>query len=176
MPEPTLLHDLAALLRSRGVRPVVSPDRVAPSTVYDTTYRTAILACAFELHTKVDLSNAKRIQTARLKLLQFVAIRPWLVAVLREWSAARNTQLGMSSSQRARRGFLGDTMYDRLIDYLVAQEILSQTRTHLIIGTRGDVLQHIFSAVTKDNLFTAERSALMEMATIRITNDMLEGW
>jgi hypothetical protein len=177
MAETYLFRELAELLRSGAAKPIVSPDRVAPSTIYDSTYRIAILACAFQMHAKPDVLNTPRVHTTKLKLLQFVAIRPWLAPAVAEWAqAGGDTQLSMLATQRGRRGFLGDTMYDRTVEYLVARQILVQTRNHLSLGPRGETLKDISTAVEKDSLFVSEREALAKMTGIRITNEMLEGW
>jgi len=75
---------LAAMLEASGARPEVTPERLAPSTVYDLEYRVRIIAMAFQIHAAPDkYSTMPRVQGRRLKLLQFVAIRPWLVSVIR---------------------------------------------------------------------------------------------
>ena len=137
----------------------------------------AVLACAFDLYSKPDALRRPRIQSARLKLLQFVAIRPWLLPVLRHWGAARaDMQQSMLADQMARRGFIGDTVFDRVVEYLVARQILSKGNSYISLGGNGESFRQIPSVVKRENLFSSERNALAEMEEIRITNSMLEGW
>src|SRR4051812_27206986 len=85
------LGRLAELLATSGALPDITPERAAPSTEYDLLYRTVIVASAFQLHAKADqYSTRPRLQSRRLKLLQFVAIRPWLIDMLRNWSKKRD--------------------------------------------------------------------------------------
>src|SRR6202049_295348 len=101
-------------------QPVVAPERLAPSAIYDLQYRMAVTASTFEMHSKPHGMNQRRIHAARLKLLQFVASRPRLLAVLRNWSKAQHdAQLSISTSQRLRRGFLGDQMHEDVVTFLV---------------------------------------------------------
>jgi hypothetical protein len=176
MPDPNVLRDLAEVLRSGSVQPIVSPDRVAPSTVYDIEYRTAVTACAFDLHARLDSSGTRRIQAIRLKLLQFLAIRPWLIPVLQRWANTQaDPQLSVIASQE-RRGFLGDTVHDHVVEYLVARQILAKSTSHLSLGTNGAILEKLSRALTSTGLFENERAALTEMKDIKVTNTMLEGW
>ena len=92
---------LADLLEGGNALPLVATSAPA-STIYDVQYRVVVNACAFELHGRPDTLNRKRIATNKLKLLQFVAIRPWLVPVIREWSASRGTAAVVHSSIPAR--------------------------------------------------------------------------
>lgn len=176
MPESDLFRGLAEVLRSGDAQPIVMPERVAPSTIYDMGYRICIIACAFDTHAKMDLSGTRRIQAIRLKLLQFVAMRPWLISVLREWAVTEaDPQLSVLTSQN-RRGFLGDAVHDHVVDYLVARQIFTQSSSHLSLGTNGGTLERIPAALAAEGLFGNERAALAQMKEIRITNKMLEGW
>src|SRR6202521_3111514 len=105
------LERLAALLATSGAQPDITAERLAPSTVYDLEYRVLIVAMAFQIHAASDkYSSRPRIQSRRLKLLQFIAMRPWLVSVIREWSVSRNNaQRSLDSEEGLRRGFISDT-------------------------------------------------------------------
>jgi hypothetical protein len=171
------LHTLAELLRGGGAQPLFSPERLAPSTIYDLQYRLAITACAFELHAKSDLVNTRRIRAATLKLLQFVAIRPWLVPVLQEWAASqRHPQFSLLASQRLRRGFVGDVTYEAVIAFLVARRVLVRVGSHLVSGQNVDALTPFYTAAVEHSLFAAERRVLQKLVDVKITNSMLEGW
>ncbi len=101
---------------------MIYPERVAPSAVYDLNYRISVIALGFDFHAKSESSGNRRIRTALLKLLQFVAVRPWLIPMLMDWKRAEaEPQLSMLTSQKERRGFLTDLMHDNVIEYLVAR-------------------------------------------------------
>lgn len=177
MAETGPLHTLAELLRGSGAQPLFSPERLAPSTLYDLQYRLAVTACAFETHAKAYSASLRRIQGAKLKLLQFIAIRPWLVPVVREWAGSRrDPQLSLLMAQRLRRGFLGDAMHDDVIAFWAARGILTRNGAHLLSGTNVALLANLHSAMIENNLFAPEREALQQLAGVTITNAMLEGW
>ena len=48
------LERLAALLAAVGAQPDLTPERLAPSTVYDLEYRVLIVAMAFQIHAAPD--------------------------------------------------------------------------------------------------------------------------
>lgn len=87
MREPSAIETLSALLQSSHAQPRVRPERLVPSAIYDLDCRVFVIAAAFELHAKGELLTGRRIHATKLKLLQFVAIRPRLLPVIRSWSA-----------------------------------------------------------------------------------------
>jgi hypothetical protein len=177
MADPNPLQSLADLLRGTGAQPIVSPERPAPSTIYDLQYRLMVNACAFEIHAKKDLTLTRRLQAAKLKLLQFIAIRPWLLPVVRQWSASQSQpQLSVIFSQYLRRGFLGDKMHDDVIAFLEARDILIRVGAHLTTGHSSGALTNWYLAAVEHDLFADERLVLQEVKNIMITNRMLEGW
>src|SRR4051794_38742508 len=81
------IEKLSVLLQGSGANPVLVPSRLAPSAIYDLDYRTATVALVFENFAKsFGTAGHRRIGAARLKLLQFIVLRPWLLPVIREWS------------------------------------------------------------------------------------------
>jgi hypothetical protein len=167
------LSTLAELLR--GVRPIVDIERMAPSTIYDLQYRIAVTACAFEIHAS-EIGSQRRIHAGKLKLFQFMAIRPWLVPVLTEWAASeRDTQPWLALSQRLRRGFVGDQTFDRVIDFLAARDVVRLIGVHVISGSNVAVLARSYSATIEQDIFASERSVLLKLKDIRVTNQMVEG-
>jgi hypothetical protein len=172
------LQRLAALLEASGAKPDLTPERLAPSTVYDLDYRVFIVAIAFQIHAAPDkFSSRPRIQSRRLKLLQFVAIRPWLVPVIREWSLSRRSaQRSLDSEEGLRRGFISDTLHDDVVDFLVAAGALRREELFVISGTNSSVVPALYSESLGHSLFESEFAALLELQKIVITNDMLEGW
>ncbi len=177
MTNATALRTLVGLLQSGRAQPLVNPDRLAPSAVYDLHYRMFIIASAFELHAKPYVLGQRRINAARLKLLQFVAIRPWLVPVIRQWSETQGyAQQSILSPQQLRRGFLGDEMHDNVVTFLVARGVFVRMDAHLASGLNTDLLKRLYSAGIENRLFSMGVRALRELIDIKISNDMLEGW
>jgi hypothetical protein len=68
----TAIDKLADLLHDHA-KPVVRPQRLAPSPIYDLDYRMTIIALAISIHGKTEADGSLRIESARLKLVQFVA-------------------------------------------------------------------------------------------------------
>ena len=172
------LERLSALLAASGAQPDITPERLAPSTVYDLEYRVLIVAMSFQLHAASDkYSNRPRIQSRRLKLLQFIAMRPWLVSVIREWSLSRhNAQRSLDSEEGLRRGFISDTMHDDVLDFLVAAGALRREETFVVSGMNSSLISDLYSEALGRSLFDAELTALRQLKAIVITNEMLEGW
>lgn len=169
------LATIGALLAGTPAKPVGSAAAGAPSTLYDLQYRVVVNALAFGLHSK-EWVGGRRIRRAELKLLQFVAIRPWLLPVLRRWSqSAKNQQSALEYSQRLRRAFLGDTMQDAVVDLLVAHHTLAHSKAHLTVGSKYSMLEVWCTAAKKTSWFKAEREALEAIRGVKITNRMLEG-
>lgn len=174
MPERPAIQTLSELLQSGEATPMVRTDRLVPSAIYDLQYRTFVIAAAFEIHAKPNPPSGRRIHATRLKLLQFVAMRPWLLPVIEAWSSGDDEETSFSA-QDLRRGFLGDKMYDDVVAFLVARRALGWMGTHLMAGPHIDLMAGLYASGTNAQLFTAERNALAELAKMKITNGMLEG-
>jgi hypothetical protein len=173
---PTESQILSELLAGTSAAPYVHPERIAPSTVYDLQYRMFVVAACLRVSGKVE-GAFRKISANKLRLLQFVAMRPWLLDVVREWSASRkDRQRSLRSSQSLRRGFLSDRMHDNLIDYLVATGCLFKQKGQIAEPISSIILSDLFDKSEQDGLFTTETDAIRELNEIVITNDMLEGW
>jgi hypothetical protein len=171
------LDTLVTLLQSGRAQPRVEPSRLAPSTIYDLHYRMAVIASTFEIHAVPYLLGQRRIAASRLKLLQFVAIRPWLVPVIRKWSETQGyAQQSTLSPQQLRRGFLGDETHDAVVAFLVARGVLHRIHAHLGSSANSDLLTRLYSTALENTLFSTSLQALRDLTDIRITNSMLEGW
>jgi hypothetical protein len=169
---------LATLLAASGAQPVITSERLAPSTLYDLEYRVLVVTAAFQLHAATDrFSSRPRIQSRRLKLLQFAAMRPWLVPVIRNWSLIRHSAEPLIDGEEGlRRGFINDTMHEKVLDFLVAAGALRREEIYVIPGVKPSVISDLYSAAEQNSLFRAELAALNELKSISITNEMLEGW
>ena len=172
------IEKLAGLLDAAGAQPDITPERLAPSTVYDLEYRVLIVAMAFSIHAAPDrYSDRPRIQSRRLKLLQFVAMRPWLVSVIREWSLSRrDSQRSLTSEKGLRRGFISDTMHDDVVNFLVGAGALRREEQYVVPGTNVSLMSDLYSEAAERTLFDAERTALVHLKSTVVTNEMLEGW
>jgi hypothetical protein len=171
------IHTLTGLLRGANVEPVLVPERIAPSAIYDLQYRITVNACVFLALAESYQGSGTRIRAAKQKLVQFVAIRPWLLPVVRQWSTAqKNPQLATRMSQRLRRGYLGDVMHDSVVEFLVAAGVLEYAGPFLSLGVNGHRLTQWSESAISANLFANERTSIEEFKTVKITNDMLEGW
>jgi hypothetical protein len=148
---------------------------LVPSAIYDLDYRVFVIAAAFELHAKPAPPVARRIHATKLKLLQFIAIRPRLVSVIKAWSLAKDDEERSFSAQDLRRGFLGDRMFESVIAFLVARGALEWMGTHLAAGANSELLSNIYMAAVNVGLFETERRALEELAGVKVTVRMLEG-
>jgi hypothetical protein len=173
MPERAAIETLSALLQSSQAQPRVRTERLVPSAIYDLDYRIFVIAAAFELHAKEAPPIRRRIHATKLKLLQFIAIRPRLMSFIRSWSAAGDDET--FAAYDLRRGFLGDRMYDAVVAFLVARGALEWMGTHLAAGSNAELLANIYTAAVSADLFVSERRTLEELAHVRVTVRMLEG-
>lgn len=175
MPELSAIEKLSELLQAGHAKPRVRTDRLVPSAIYDLDYRVFVIAAAFELHAKPAPPIARRIHATKLKLLQFIAIRPWLIPVIKNWSLAKDDKEPSFSTQDLRRGFLGDQTFDSIVAFLVARGALEWMGRYLAAGPNSGLLTTIYMAATNGGLFEAERQALGELAGVKVTLHMLEG-
>jgi|GEM_PF-2238197 len=172
------IEKLAGLLEGSTATPVMVPSRLAPSAIYDVEYRTAVIALLFERFAKpFGIAGHRRISAAKLKLLQFVTFRPWLLPAIREWSKGPDQgSLELTYSMRIRRGFLSDTAHEDVIDLLAACGIFVRAKNHLVTGERAGELAKIAASVQEKKLFDSELQLISKLEEIPLTNGMLEGW
>ncbi len=175
MPEPSAIEKLSALLQSSQARPRLHTERVVPSAIYDLDYRVFVIAAAFEIHAKEAPRIGRRIRATKLQLLQFIAIRPRLLDVIRRWSASDDVEEDTFDAHDLRRGFLGDRMFDSVVTFLVARGALVWMNGHFAAGSNVALLSNTYQAAENAGLFASERQVLAELAGIRVTVDMLEG-
>jgi len=172
------IQKLAALLESTDAKPVIVPSRLAPSVIYDVDYRSSVVALVFKEFAKPFVSGpGRRMSGAKLKLFQFVAIRPWLLPAVREWSTASSqASLLLAYPIRVRRGFLSDTAHEDFIDFLVACGMLIRQDRFLVSGIKVDELDDIAAVATSNGLFENEINVISALGHIKLTTSMLEGW
>lgn len=168
------IQTLSELLQSAEVRPKVRAERLVPSAIYDLQYRIFVIAAVFEIHAK-PITSGNRIHATRLKLLQFVAIRPWLLPVIEDWSSSSAHEQSAFDAQELRRGFLGDNTHDCVVAFLAARHAFEWSGSHLVAGKRSDILTGLSTYTRENDLFTTEREILTVLTEVKITNYMLEG-
>lgn len=175
MPSPTSIQQLADLLQDHA-KPVIRPQRLAPSPIYDLDYRMAVIALSFATHSTKTTDAQSRIDAARLKLLQFVAQRPALLPAMKQWAASKKEpSLLLGSSQRLRRGYMGDSTYDQVVEYMIACGVFRSDGQFLVLDRNGSYVDFITGAADKEGMFVQERFVLGELLTMRVTVAMLEG-
>lgn len=173
---PTETQILSDLLAGTSAAPYANPQRIAASTFYDLQYRMFIIAACLHVNGKAE-ANFQKISAPKLRLFQFIAMRSWLLDVVREWSASRkDRQRSLQSSQSSRRGFLSDVMHDNVVDYLVASGFLFKQKAQLAAPISSGTLSKLYHQSEKDGLFGKEIQTLRQLDELVITNDMLEGW
>jgi hypothetical protein len=175
MPDRPAIQALSELLQSGHAKPKVRTERLMPAAIYDLDYRTLVIAAAFEIHAKALPPFGRRIHATKLKFLQFVAIRPWLLPVMEAWGPSEKGVEASFSAQDVRRGFLGDKMYDAVVAFLVARGALEWMGSHLAAGPHAELLTQLYAGAVGNELFAAERKALNDLTRIKVTIRMLEG-
>jgi hypothetical protein len=172
------IESLATLLQETDAKPVLVPSRLAPSAIYDLEYRTAVICLVFDAFAKAQAGSIDRkISAARLKFLQFVSIKPWLLPAIQEWSQeSEQSSLGLAYSIRIRRGFLSDTVYEDVMNFLVACRVFVRDGGQIALGAEGEEVERIIKEVQTRELFVSERETIADLGDVKITNNMLEGW
>lgn len=166
------IRELAALLAEAGARPVLRT--VAPSTLYDSDYHVAVVACAFVLHAKPTHGGKREILGAWLKLLQFVAVRPRLASDLRRWAQTRR-HADLETWQRMPRGYIADRIHDRVIVFLVAAQVFSRETDWVIAGPRVAAVDDVYQRIRSLDLLKDERRTLVDLLDVRPNRTMLAG-
>jgi hypothetical protein len=173
--ERSPVSQLAELLGGHA-KPVIRPQRLAPATTYDIDYRMAVIALTIQKHGAETDEGELRIDSARLKLFQFVAQRPNMLPAMREWARSKHASgLLRDSSQRLRRGYLCDSTHDQVVEFMMACKILRADGRNYITEKSSQYIATIAIASETENMFATERAALQELADFRVTNAMLEG-
>ena len=136
----------------------------------------AVVALTMHRHGTKTTEGALRIDVTRLKLLQFIAQRPNMVAAMREWARSKHPSgLLRDSPQRLRRGYIGDSTHDQVVEYMIACGILRAEGRYLLSRKDSTYIDEVYRAAVNDTMFESERTVLEELSHLRFTNAMLEG-
>lgn len=168
------LQELGYLLSEAGARVSISPARVAPSTLYDSQYHIAVVACALSTHGTKRGNTEAVISPALLKFLQFVSARPSLFPRILLWLEQRKHKTFESISEMP-RGYIGDRTHDRTINYLLACGVLQYEGNDLASGLNYRVLRDLREKIEERDLFSSERRVLYDLRSSRIPLVALEG-
>jgi len=173
--EHSSISQLAELLGGHA-RPVIRPQRLTPATIYDIDYRMAVVALTIHVHGVKTEEGELRIDSARLKLFQFIAQRPNMLHTMKNWVRSKHSSgLLSDSSQRLRRGYLGDSTYDQVVEYMIACKILRADGRNFISERASRYISEVTVVAEEQGMFISERAALQELTRLRVTIAMLEG-
>lgn len=166
MTEPRSISALAALLRQGGASLAASERTVGPSSLYDFSYRAYVVAAAFEALATPHLGG-RRVLAARLKFVQFLATRSWLLPVARNWEED-------SDWPRLRLAYLADRTYDAMLLYLTAARVLRVSKAHVVEDERAHHLAVWAAELEQSNLLAGERAAIATLSGAKaVTRRML---
>jgi hypothetical protein len=163
---------LVELLSEAGLRLKVATQAVPRSPLYDLDYRVCVVALAFSA-TKERSKDSRRVQDNWLKLVQFVATRPGILPAVKEW--VRDRKGYDQSSQRLRRGFLGDTTYDSVVGLLIACGVFVRDKDELLSGPHSSFVRDLTAELAAKNLLATERSTIAALAELKPNKTMLAG-
>jgi len=168
------VRDLAAVLREAGASARVRPERVVRSTLYDLDYHVALISCVFFITAGDEAVSRHRVVAHWLKILQFIAVRPSLLADFQIWAGTRRHQ-DLDTWQRMPRGYLGDETHDRTVELLVAGGLLAREGDELVAGSRFADLRRIYEDLVIRNLLHSERVTLLELSRTGVNKTLLKG-
>lgn len=162
---------LGAALQLANATAKLNRKRIVRSTLHDANYHVAIIASAMRLHAEGD---CKRVLSAWLKLLQFVAARPSLLPRLQEYASSRR-QHDLDKWALMPRGYMGDQTHDGVVDYLVAARMLREDGDYLEAGPRYATLEAVGADIERAQMFSGERRILDALRSIKPNKIMLGG-
>jgi len=173
--ERSAVSQLADLLGGHA-KPIIRPQRLAPATIYDIDYRMAVVALTIHMHGAKTEEGELRIDSARLKLFQFIAQRPNMLPAMKNWARSKHASgLLPDSSQRLRRGYLGDSTYEQVVEYMIACKMLRADGRYFISEKASRYISEIIAVAEGQEMFVSERTTLQDLTELRMTIAMLEG-
>jgi hypothetical protein len=162
---------LGAALALTDATAKLNRKRIVRSTLHDANYHVAIVASAMRMHAD---GSEKKILSAWLKLLQFVAARPALLPRLQEYVDSRRRH-DLQKWALMPRGYMGDQTHDGVVDFLVAAGMLREDGDYLAAGPRYAALEAVAAAVEGAQIFSGERRILEALRAIKPNKTMLGG-
>lgn len=97
-----------------------------------TCYKMPIITLGISIRGKPEADGSLSIESARLKVMRFVAQRPILVRTLQRWVRSMNgSDFLPGSSEHLRRGYTGDSPCSQVVQFMVANGILKWDRKYL---------------------------------------------
>lgn len=168
--------ELTALLREAKAVPRIREESFALSAVYDSTYRALMVGLALDICGKQRVNaNEPCLHDAKLKLFQFIAVHPELMPSFRGWLRAHQEGERPSLDGWARfpRGYAADTLYERVVSYLVATGELGRDGSQVWRRQGEGLLSNVIRVAVAGDAFAREREILRELATVKLTMKML---
>lgn len=165
----TAVERLTAILRGAKATPTLHDDAVAPSVIYDASYRVTVIALTMHICGKDGGNGTRLMPAAKLKLFQFVAVRSELLPNLRQWLSAHLVGAGepLERWQGFPRGYAADALHERVLTYLFASGELAPKGKSLLSKPGNDgLLAKLVDGVRRSNTFTIERRTLQELQSI----------
>lgn len=172
-------QDLATLLREAKAVPRLRAESIIPSSIYDPLYRVVTIGLAMRACGKASPDTGlPMLNAAKLKLCQFVAIRPQLLPSLRDWISAHEggERPSLDGWAQFPRGYAADSLHESVLTYLVAIGELVREGHNLYVTkleSKPGLLSRLVETVDQMDTFQGERKVLQELSTMRITLKML---
>lgn len=170
------VQQLTDLLREAKAVPRLRAEAVMASAIYDPVYRATILALTLHKCGKTGSDRSLSLADPKLKLFQFVAVHRHLLPSLRGWvrAHAEGQRPSLDGWALFPRGYAADSLYERLVTYLVATGELRRDGNNLV-GSFDDqaLLGRIIAAAETAAAFQQERATLAELGSTQITLGML---
>ena len=164
---------LGDLLATANAQLSIAPKISTRSTIYDLDYRMSIVACAMQALSTQNAFGERKVIANWLKLAQFTAMRPAMLSHVLEWMEERKSPT--LTSERWRRGFVGDRVHDSVIEYLAAQGILRREEDILLSGPHYSALAEGDATVRANDAFVTERFILERFSKLKPVKAMLGG-
>src|SRR5690606_38941110 len=118
--------------------------------------------------------RAESVDSAWLKLMQFVAARPKLAKDLATYAGSRRNRERQNYSLMP-RGYLGDTSHDGAINYLVVSGALVRVKAGLSRSNHDHTLDTLFETIQSQRLFLSERDIISSLQQIKPSKALLGG-
>jgi hypothetical protein len=165
------VSELLELLSQAQATPRFRADRVPRSILYDPAYRCVAIALSIEHGS--DREHA--LNTDKLKLYQFVSIRPRVLFPLVAWVENQRTggRVGLLDWVGFPRGYAQDNLHEKVMTYLLATGELEKTGSRVAIAHGSKYLTTLLTAISETGAFEREVNVLKALKGLRITKEML---
>ncbi len=164
------LEELTQILSSVDARMRLNRSRLTRPILHDSDYHIAVIACAMRIYGE---GSPKRILTPWLKLLQFLAARPALVDRFLDYVAGRRHATDLDSWSKMPRGYLGDEVHERVVDLLVARQVVRKVGDCIEAASAFEVLDALALRIFSEGLFSGERAIMERLLDVKVSKALL---